>query len=478
MESQQANSTVCALKLPFWKKIMYALGQFGWSLASYGFANFLNQFYLPFNENGAALYPKMIYQGYVVGFLTVIGLSLWFGRAFDALTDPLVAVLSDRSHSKLGRRRSFLAASILPFALFSVLVFVPLFGYGDHANLTGNAIWLFVCITLAYLFMTIYTTPFTAWMSELGHDADERLQISTMISITWALGAMIGAQAPVVQGIFQARGMLGITAFQLTMGIFGTVAFIFMLLPIIFIDEKKYCVTVPSDDGFFKSISLVVKDRNFLIFTLSDFAYWISLYFINNGLMYYITVLLGLPKEIYSLLFIIMFLISFVFYVPVNFIARKVGKRRLLIIAFCMLAALFVFCAFFGIMPLPPMVQAVSAAILTAIPMAIFGILPNAMISDMAEAYTIETGNHKAGVFFGFRIFMSKMGQALGAVILPSVVMIGAAKNAGSTGSALVGVAGVRMTTYFAIGFCLLGVMLLLKYNEKKVLATLAKKKC
>ncbi|HOC30502.1 MAG TPA: MFS transporter [Treponemataceae bacterium] len=475
MNAAHVQNPTLPLKLPFGKKIIYSLGQLGWSLGSYGAANFLNQYYLPFNENGQALYPKMIHQGYVIGVLTVIGVALWFGRVFDAVTDPLIAVLSDRSKSRFGRRRSFLGISAFPFALFSVLCFVPLFGSGANANTFANGVWLFVCITLLYWFMTMYVTPFFAWMSELGHDPDERLQLSTMISITWAVGAMLGAQAPVFQGMFQSSGRSAMEAFQLTMILFGVVSFIFMIFPVIFIDEKKYCVSVPSDQGFFGSIKSVISDKNFFVFTLSDFAYWISLYFINNGLMYYITVLLGLPKETYSFLFIVMFLVSFLFYIPVNFLARKVGRRRLLIIAFCLFGFLFAFCSLFGYMPLPPMVQAFIAALCAAIPLAVFGILPNAMISDMAEAYAIETGEHKAGVFFGFRTFMSKMGQSIGAVILPSLVMIGAAKDSAAGGSEIVGALGVRLTTFCALGFCALGVVLLLMYNEKKVQDTLAK---
>ncbi|HKL85776.1 MAG TPA: MFS transporter [Treponemataceae bacterium] len=464
-------------KLPFGKKIIYALGQLGWSLGSYGAANFLTQYYLPFNENGVALYPKMINQGYVIGVLTVIGLSLWFGRVFDAVTDPLIAVLSDRSKSRFGRRRSFMATAALPFALFSVLCFVPLFGSGANANTFANGVWLFVCITFLYWFMTMYVTPFFAWMSELGHDPDERLQLSTMISITWAVGAMIGAQAPVFQGMFQATGKTAQHSFQLTMAVFGVLSFILMILPVIFIDENRYCASVPSDEGFFTSIGTVLKDKNFFVFTLSDFAYWISLYFINTGLMYYITVLLGLPKEVYSSLFLVMFGISFLFYIPVNLIAKKVGRRKLLIIAFCLFGLLFAFCSLFGLMPIPVMVQAVIAALLAAIPLAIFGILPNAMISDMAEAWSIETGQHKAGVFFGFRTFMSKMGQSLGAVILPSLVMIGAQHNSGTGAQDIVGASGVRLTTIFAFTFCVVGVLLLLQYDEKKVQKTLAKGK-
>lgn len=329
----QLNGTLAAgspLKLPFGKKVIYALGQLGWSLAGFGAANFLTQYYLPFNEGGKAAYPTMIYQEYVIGILTIIGLALGFGRIFDAITDPLVAVLSDRCKLKLGKRRSFLAISVLPFALFSFLVFVPIGGSGDGANIVANSIWLFVTITLLYWFMTMYVTPFYAWMSELGHDADERLQLSTMISITWALGAIIGSQMPALQKVFQDGGMSAMGGLQLAMAIFSCIAFIFMLLPILFIDEGKYCLAGQSDEGFFSSIGKVVKDRNFLVFTLSDFAYWISLYFINNGLQYYITVLLGLPKELYSFLSLVMFAVSFLFYVPVGLLAKQVGRKLLL----------------------------------------------------------------------------------------------------------------------------------------------------
>jgi len=458
--------------LPFGKKVIYALGQLGWSLASYGAANFLNYFYLPPQEGGIPLFPKMIHQGYIVGFLTVIGLILAFGRIWDAITDPLIAVFSDKNTSKIGRRRFFMAISVLPFARFSVLVFVAPFGTGAQANITANGIWLFVTVTLFYYFMTMYVTPFFAWMSELGHSSNERLELSTMISITWALGAMIGAQAPALQGMFQAQGMSPLQAFQTAQGLFALGSFILMILPIIFIDENRYAESVPCDDGFFTSIGNVMKDRNFFRFTLSDFAYWISLYFINNGLMYYITVLLGLPKEAYSSLFLIMFFISFAFYIPVNFIARFVGRKRLLMIAFGLFGFLFAFCSLFGYLPIPPMVQALIASILAAIPLAIFGILPNAMISDMAEAYAIESGMYKAGVFFGFRTFMSKMGQSVGAALLPSIVKIGADTiEAGD----VVGVTGVRLTTLFALVLCVIGFILLLLYNEKQVQETLAK---
>ena len=299
----------------------------------------------------------------------------------------IVAVMSDRSKFRLGRRRSFLAISVLPFAALSFLVFTPPFGSGAGANLAANSVWVFVTITLLYWFMTMYVTPFFAWLSELGHDSNERLFLSTLISITWALGFMVGSQSIAFQGIFEKSGMEPRVAFQTVTAIFAAVSFVCMMLPIIFIDEKRYCRSVPSDEGFFSSIGRVIKDRNFLRFTLSDFSYWVALTFISSGLVYFVTTLLKLPKEFYSTLILIMFLLSFVFYVPVNFLARAFGKRRLLMTAFVVFGLTFLFTAFLGKWPFSPYVQGYIVVVLAAVPLAIFGILPNAMVSDMAEAY-------------------------------------------------------------------------------------------
>ncbi len=184
--------------LPFWKKIIYALGQFGWSLASFGVANLLVYFYSPPVREGSEtpMFPVFIAAAAIIG---VIG---GISRLFDAVTDPLIAGFSDRSESKMGRRRKFLAIGVLPFALLSFLVFMPP-AAGDSLI---NTVWVFVTIILFYFFMTMYVTPFFALMSELGHTPDERLQLSTMISITWALGFLAGNTVYVVQGAFE--GML------------------------------------------------------------------------------------------------------------------------------------------------------------------------------------------------------------------------------------------------------------------------------
>ena len=446
-------------RLSLSKKILFALGQLGWALTSYAPGTLLVYFYMP-PESGAVTFEPRIYQGYVLGILTVIGLAYGVGRLFDAITDPLIAGMSDRNRSSFGKRRIFLAMSVLPFALFSLLVFTP-----PTAGMSLlNSIWVFGMIIIFYWFMTMYVTPYFAMMSELAHDPEERLLMSTLISITWAVGTAIGTQVFTIKAVLEGAGMAPAAAFQATVAIFAVVGFLFMLLPILFIDEKRYCNSQPNGLKIIASLRQAFGNRDFRFFTLSDLAYWVALTFANTGLVYYVTILLGLEESFTSSLQILMFLISFVFYVPTTIIARKTGKKRLMIIAFILFTAVYLFIIFLGRLPLSPMVQSFMLIFMLGIPLAVFGILPNAVIGDIAEADGYETGNYKTAIFYGSRTFMSKMGQMIGGLVFPSLLLLGS-----TPGNDF----GIRMTGASAIVFILLGLVCFLFYDEKRVLGVL-----
>jgi Na+/melibiose symporter-like transporter len=201
-------------------------------------------------------------------------------------------------------------------------------------------------------------------------------------------------------------------------------------------------------------------------------------------LVYYVTVLLGLPKEFNSTLVMVMFLLSFVFYLPVNLVAKKVGKKPLLAAAFAWFIAAFVYAIFLGLYPFSPYVQGFITVALAAVPLAIFGIVQNAIVSDIAEADAIESGESKAGIFFGARTFMSKLGQTVAGLVVPSLLILGADVRATgdvivadlASGGAVTGTLGVRLTAVVAAVFCAIGLVIFLAYDEKRVMASLAKR--
>jgi GPH family glycoside/pentoside/hexuronide:cation symporter len=457
-------------KLPLWKLIIFALGQLGWSLASYGVSNLVMYFYMP-PETAAAtrIFPPFIFEGAILG-LTIIGIINFGARFFDAVTNPLLASWSDRSRSRLGRRRFFMAISAVPFAVFSVLVFIPLKHFQQNpspASSWMNIAWLTVTILVFYFFFVMYTAPYNALISELGHNPKERLIISTVIAVTWSLGFAVGNFVYDFQGAFEHGGMDSITAFQTVEIIFAGAAMVLMLLPVFFLNERRYAAYSVSSEGTWQALRSSLRNRNFSTFLVSELLYNVCQTIIQMGIVYYVVTLLGLQKETTSWLMMLMFIFSFVFYPFITAAAVRWEKKKVTIFAFAMLAFLFVMFSFMGVLPFPGLVFAIVTVVVAALPIAIFSIVPNAIVADIAEADGIETGNFKAGMFFGVRSFEINVGVSIANILFPSLLTLGMSVQHPF---------GIRMSAIVSVFICLAGMGVFFLYNERDVLKSLAKK--
>ena len=148
--------------------IIFAIGQLGWSTLSGIISAWLVTFYLPTSTDLAKGATVYLYPFLLGGFITVLGLISALGRVFDAVTDPLIASLSDNSKNPRGRRTPFMQVAALPLAVVTVLLFSPLWGRYDSANGALNIVWVSVMLVLFYLFMTMYCTPYNSLISEYG----------------------------------------------------------------------------------------------------------------------------------------------------------------------------------------------------------------------------------------------------------------------------------------------------------------------
>ncbi len=437
---------------PLSVKILFAIGQLGWSLASFGVMNLIPYFFMPPEEAGKTDFPDFIYQGAILGGLTIVGLIASGGRLFDAFTDPLIANWSDKTNSKFGKRKKLLAISVIPFALFAVLIFVP----PSFDNTTLNAFWLVVTSVILFVSFTTYVVPYNALIGELGHHPKDRMLISTLVSVTWALGFAIGGSVYALQGYFE-QSMSSVQAFQYAQAILCGIAFICMLFPILFLNEKKYCKQTTSSVNFLESLDIVLGNNNFRFFVIADLTYWISVTIIQTGMIYYVTILLGMDKSQASLFAAIAFPLSFLCYIPVNFLVAKFGKKPIVSIGFLLFALTFVVSMFLGKMPIPPMMQFYILIVMAAMPLAIFGIIPTAIIADIINQQAEEQGESQAGMFFAVRTFMLKMGGTIALLIFPSLLLLGrSAENDW----------GIRATGIVALVFCLLGFLLFQRYQE------------
>ena len=440
---------------------IFAIGQLGWSILSGIIANWFVFFYQPSLQELADGQIEFIPQGTFLG-LTVIGLITACSRIFDAVSDPLIAGKSDRSRHRLGRRIPFMRCAAIPFGLVTVLLFcAPV-----RAQSPVNTVFLFICAMLFYLCMTCYCTPYNALIPELGRTQNARINLSTFISVTYFFGTAIAYLVPNIAAHFRdSAGYAG--SYRITIGILAIIAVICMLLPAFLIDEQAYADTTPSSTPAFRSLLSTFRNPDFRVFVCSDILYWIGLTLFQTGLPFYITVLLGLDDAMVFPLFAVMTGLSLLCYPVVNILAKMLGKKKLIAFAFAFFSGTFLATAFAGKALIPPVLQGGIIAALAAVPMSILGILPQAVVADISEADQRKTHESRQGMFYAARTFAFKLGQSAAMLLFTSIAVIGRDTPADESGYGL----GYRLTALLAVLLCLLGGLVFLRYNEKRVLA-------
>ena len=451
----------------------YAIGQLGWSIISGLIGSWLVYFYQPnqeaINEGMISLIP----QGRVVlGILTFIGLVTAVGRIFDAVTDPLVGNWSDNCKNKLGRRIPFMRWSAIPLGLIFILVFCA-----PIPRISAiNTVWLFVTVLAYYFLITCYCTPYTSLLAELPHNQDEKLKLSMCISLTFIVGTCIGYAAPVIWGALIGGGMQRIPAMRITFAILSIIATIFMLIPAFGIKEKDYCDAQPSSSNMFVSLGKTFKNKDFRIFVAQDIIYFFGLAMFQTGLPFFVTSLLHLPESMTTVMMGGLTILSLCFYPFVTKMAAKWGKKKLLIAAFFGFFLTFGFTALSGekLSFIPVYVQAAIIVLLGSFPQAIFGIIPQTIVADIALSDEVQTGESRSGMFYAARTFAMKLGQSLAMLLFTSLATIGAAKAVVQTAEAGEQAAGspfgYRIVALVAAICCILGGLIMKVFNEKKIL--------
>lgn len=129
----------------------------------------------------------LLYYNQVLGLSPFLaGWALALALLFDAVSDPLVGIWSDRTRTRWGRRHPFMYASLIPFAVFTYLILQPVQDHSQEA-LFVRLLLLAVGVRLS---MTFYEVPRGALGPELSKDYDQRTQV---VGISTAFGWLGGA---------------------------------------------------------------------------------------------------------------------------------------------------------------------------------------------------------------------------------------------------------------------------------------------
>lgn len=166
-----------------------------------------------------AVLPTIYEKYYAVNF-AALGIIMAVSRGMDAVVDPVIAYLSDRTKGPFGSRKPWILVGGILCVFGSMMLYIPRHNPG--------ALYFLIWSSAVYLSWSMMTVPYDAWGAELSGDYEERARISTYKGMIGAIGSILFLGAPIFLSHF-----FGFKTEEMTPDVMRVVGFaIVSLLPI------------------------------------------------------------------------------------------------------------------------------------------------------------------------------------------------------------------------------------------------------
>lgn len=445
-------------KLTNSKIIALCMGDFSRGMINGIITTYLLTFFIPTNANTTL--PRFFLSASLV-----MAVIRGIGTIVDAVTDPWVANLTDNCRHKLGRRIPFMRWSAVPYGLCCLMIFFPPVRGTSYVN----AVWVGVLLILYYLFSTLYNIPYSALQAEIVAEPKRRVFLYTINSLMYVISNALVFCTSMTKGLLMGAGISEIWALRIPFIVCCTAGIITALVPAFAIREQDYIVQKPYSQPLGEALKAIFSYKNFTIITVGYLVMWVAFTFFNTAQVYYITNLLALGDLWVTVVTVISIGVGVCTYPLVNILARRVGKKPLLLgacITYVLLyGAIYNYSWVIRLIGSPAF--AILIGLIIAMPIAITNIIPASMFADLAQYDTIKTGKNRAGMFLAARNFANKLCQSI--VVIACALLLG--KGADGTGAATA--EGIQATALVACLFvaCALGIYFF--YNDREIAAAI-----
>ena len=144
------------------------------------------------------VYLPKFYSDVVGVNITALGYILFSVRIFDAVTDPAIGYISDRTRTRFGRRRPYIGIGSILVAMAMFLLFNP-----PAASPSFETVWFGIAIYVLFLFWTAVAVPFESLGPEITFDYNERTSLFGLRDGFLIAGTLAAASSPAaVQWVF------------------------------------------------------------------------------------------------------------------------------------------------------------------------------------------------------------------------------------------------------------------------------------
>jgi GPH family glycoside/pentoside/hexuronide:cation symporter len=375
-------------------KIAYGTGNLGQGL----FYNSVQTFLIFFYTDTVRLDPRL------VGLAFAISYGVW-----NAINDPLIGVLSDRTRTRWGRRIPYIALGAPLTLLMYVLVFSPPLHGNPLTDPSSTSIFLYFAVVIA-LFDLAYTgvsVTYTALFPESFRSLKERTEVSMYRQVAGMIGTVLGiAVMPIIVGAFTGKfgSLHGWTSAAIILGCVGGAAFGFSLLGSK--EDKKN--SSPKTLSLVTSFKQTFVNRSFLAFAGANLMICFMWSWLSAMVPFFAKYSLDMPESQMSILFAGVFITAILCYPLWRRIALKVGSKTALTMA---VSAFVVFMAF--VIIVRGLIQAIIMMLFVGAANSGITLIRDIVLSDVIDEDELHTGMRREGSYFGVTAFIERFALVL-----------------------------------------------------------------
>lgn len=363
--------------LPWTVRQGYGVAAFSLAVANTAMLFFL----LKYLVDGAGLAPS------------TAGTVLLVSKVWDAVSDPLVGALSDRTRTAMGARRPWMAGGAVPLAVLFALVWAGLPLQGTAAAFGYGA--LLIAYNTAY---TAVVVPYGALTPSLTDDYDERTRLNAA-RMGWSMvgGLVAGVAMPLLR---EASGSWRVPGLALSL----------LLVPPILIAVRATAGLdhLPKEDetqpGLLSGLLSVLAVPAFRRVAVCFVAAWSCIAVLSALLPFYVEHHVG-RKELLDVLLAVLQLSGLVCIPLVVAVSARVDKH----VAFAgAMATWAVILLGLGLVGAGQVGLVIGLGVLAGIGVAAAHVLPWSMLPDVVEVDALERGQERAGAFYGAMSFLEQ----------------------------------------------------------------------
>ncbi len=351
----------------------------------------------------------VLVEGLPIVATTII---IFIGKLWDAITDPIVGRISDKTRSRFGRRRIFFLIGILPVFVSFIMLF---YSFGLQ-SITVKVIYFALTYMLFGTAFTIVMVPYNAILSDMTSDYNERTSFTTMRMVFSGGASLFAAVVPgiIIKAIGGSQNGPQQRSGYLVMAIiFGAVFAVSWLVAFLGTKEKNKLPEV--EKASVKSWMSVFSNKAYRNFLGIFLSFQIAVDLVLALFIFYIDIVV-LQYKSYELVVGTLLVFSVLFMVLMGAIAKRKGKAFPLYIGIpiWILSTL----SFIWVDSSTSVYVLCILAVLIAVGSAAGNLSTWAMLTDIFDIDEMRTGKRREGIYSGITTFLRKFASGIAILLL------------------------------------------------------------